>query len=302
MTQIESEFLTAKELAKLLRVRERKVYELASSGELPCSRATGKLLFPRDAVDAWLASKSSGTAPSAAAQTQLPNVFLGSHDPLLEWAMRQSRAGLATYFDGSFDGLERFANGEGVATGLHVYSPDQDAWNVPTVQQRFGQEPVVLVEWAWRERGLVIDPGNAERITGIADLKGRRVTPRQIEAGSQKLFLHLLDQAGLAPDYLQLTDPARTETDAVLAVMEGKAEAAFGLRSIARQFRLDFVPIVHERFDLLIDRCAWFEEPMQRLIEFWGSDAFRTRVEELGGYDARNIGRIHLNGPRLRLA
>ena len=29
-------------------------------------------------------------------------------------------SGLATYFDGSLDGLDRFARGEGVAAGLHV--------------------------------------------------------------------------------------------------------------------------------------------------------------------------------------
>ena len=36
------EFLTVRELAAFLRVKERKVYSLAASGEIPCSRATGK--------------------------------------------------------------------------------------------------------------------------------------------------------------------------------------------------------------------------------------------------------------------
>ena len=44
------QYLTTKELAELLRLKERKVYDLAAAGEVPCTRATGKLLFPRDAV------------------------------------------------------------------------------------------------------------------------------------------------------------------------------------------------------------------------------------------------------------
>src|SRR3989338_4377741 len=132
MAQSVSEYLTTKELAELLRIKERKVYDLASSGEVPCSRALGKLLFPRQAVDAWLAESSSGYTP--AVPTQGPSVVLGSHDPLLEWALRESRSGLATFFDGSLDGLDRFARGEGVASGLHVFDPETKGWNVAAVQ------------------------------------------------------------------------------------------------------------------------------------------------------------------------
>jgi excisionase family DNA binding protein len=39
------EFLTTREVAALLRVKERKVYDLASAGQIPCRRITGKLLF-----------------------------------------------------------------------------------------------------------------------------------------------------------------------------------------------------------------------------------------------------------------
>ena len=41
-----SQFLTTRELAAMLRVKERKVYELAAEGALPVRRVTGKLLFP----------------------------------------------------------------------------------------------------------------------------------------------------------------------------------------------------------------------------------------------------------------
>ena len=50
----ETEFLTTRELAAMLRVKERKVYELAADGALPVRRVTGKLLFPRAEIEEWI--------------------------------------------------------------------------------------------------------------------------------------------------------------------------------------------------------------------------------------------------------
>lgn len=293
MSDLSTEFLTTRELAELLHIKERKVYDLAASGQVPCSRATGKLLFPRRAIEEWVASHSSG--PGSARVNRASNVFLGSQDPLLEWALRASGAELATYFDGSLDGLDRFDRGEGLAAALHVYDPATDEWNVPAVRERFEHAPVVLVEFAWRERGLIVAPGRKPAIDGIPGLGGCRVAPRQAGAGGQVLLLHLMARAGLAEDEVEWTDTARTESELALAVLEGQADAALGLRAIARQFRLEFVPVVRERFDLLVDRAAWFDPPMQRLVDFCGTPAFGAKAEELGGYDTGGLGTVHFN-------
>ena len=294
MSRLATEFLTTKELAELLRIKERKVYDLAATGAVPCSRATGKLLFPRAAIDAWVARNSAGPGP--ATPTRRPNVFLGSHDPLLDWALRESGAGLATFFDGSGDGLERFAQAEGIATGLHLFQPETDTWNEPAVRRRFANAPVVLAEFAWRKRGLIISPDSKSEIGGLDGLKGRCIAPRQAGAGSQVLLEHLLAKQGLSPAEVRSIAPARTETDAALAVQEGKADAAFGLLGVARQYRLAFIPIMQERFDLLVERRAWFEPPMQRFIRFCQSPAFIKKAKELKGYDVSGCGQIHFNG------
>ncbi len=294
MTEFSTEYLTTRELAELLRIKERKVYDLAATGAVPCSRATGKLLFPRAAIDAWVASKSAGLTPRPAAA--VPKVMLGSHDPLLDWALRESGSGLATFFDGSADGLARFAPAEGVATGLHLYAPDGNAWNEPVVRARFADAAVVLLEFAWRERGLIVAPGCRSQIQGLDDLRGRRIVPRQGGAGSQSLLEHLLHDRGVAPAELAFTAAARTETDAALVVSEGKADVAFGLLGLARQYRLGFVPVMRERFDLLVDRRAWFEPPLQRFVQFCRTPAFRQKAEELQGYDIAGFGRVQFNG------
>jgi excisionase family DNA binding protein len=289
-----TEYLTTAELADLLRIKERKVYDLAASGRVPCSRATGKLLFPRKAIEDWVARHSSGAAAESANRQH--KVFLGSHDPLLEWAIRASGTELATLFDGSLDGLERFARGEGLAAGTHVYEPETDDWNISAVRKRFGDAPAALVEFAWRERGLIVAPDMQEFCSNVSELRGKRLVPRQDAAGSQVLLLHLLAQAGLDPNDVHWTETARTESDAALAVLEGKADAALGLRAMAHQLRLGFVPLIRERFDILVDRAAWFDPPLQRLVTFCRSDVFLAKAGELAGYDVSGFGTVHFNG------
>jgi excisionase family DNA binding protein len=61
------DFLTTRELASLLRVKERKVYDLVAAGALPVRRVTGKLLFPRDEIDVWLGAQSRHGGPNGVA-------------------------------------------------------------------------------------------------------------------------------------------------------------------------------------------------------------------------------------------
>lgn len=281
-------YLTTREMADLLRVKERKIYDLAAAGEIPHSRATGKLLFPRETVLAWIENASEAPAGDGVR----PAVLLGSHDPLLEWALRESGSGLAAFFDGSLDGLDRFDHLEGVAAGLHMVQ--DEGWNTDLVARRFRFRPVVLAEWAWRNRGIIVAPGNPLGIAAIADLAGRRVVRRQPQAGSQHLMERLLSQAGIA---LPQDGPvARDEREAALAVLDGRADAAFGLAASARQFRLNFVPVCEERFDLLVSRRDWFEPPFQALIAFSRTPAFAQMAETLGGYRIDGIWTPHFNG------
>lgn len=289
------EFMTTREVASLLRVKERKVYEMAAADEIPCRRVTGKLLFPRAQIEAWLAGEGA-IRPSA--RPTSPNVIAGSHDPLLDWAIRESGSGLATLFDGSLDGLKRVGAGEALAAGMHVFEPAAAGWNVEHVSGALASHDVVLIEWARRQQGLIVAPAMATKLRGVADLRGKRVTQRQAAAGARLLLEHLLAQADVGLDEVELLpDLARTETEAAAAVASGRADAAPGLMAMARQFGLAFAPTVMERFDLLIDRRGWFEPPLQALFTFCRSEAFAAKAEELGGYELGEHARVHWNGP-----
>ena len=282
-------YLTTKEVAALLRVRERKVYDLAAGGGIPHRRITGKLLFPRTEILAWIEGGGGAESP------ERPEVLTGSHDPLLDWAVRESGSGLATLWNGSLDGLDSFAGGRAALAGLHI--PEEADWNLRTVAAR-GIRGAVLIAWVARARGLVLSERVCEEVRCISDLKGRRVAMRQPGAGAAALFEKLLSKEGLvATDLVPSTELARTESDAAAAVAAGEAEAALGIEAMARQFHLPFLPLVRERFDLLIDRRAYFTDRVQTLLAFARSDALERKADAMGGYDLSETGHVRWLSP-----
>jgi molybdate-binding protein len=64
---------------------------------------------------------------------------------------------------------------------------------------------------------------------------------------------------------------------------------------VAQQFKLGFVPLHTERFDLVMRRRDYFEAPVQKLLAFARTPNFASRAAELGGYDIGGLGSVVLN-------
>lgn len=286
------EFFTTKEVADILRLKERKIYELASEGRVPCVKLTGKLLFPKQPFLDWVSRHDSVTPTAPQAHAVRPSVLAGSHDPLLEWAIRESACGLALQLDGSLAGLDVFEQGSAMATGLHVIDSNMGEFNQHAVSTRFDQQPVVLIQWAWRQQGLIVAQGNPMNIQGVADLPGKRLAIRQSGAGASILLNTLLSERQIARESILTTAICRTESEALAAVASGEADAAPGLQCLALQFGLGFVPTRQERFDLLVDRRSYFDKPFQALLAFTRSPAFSAKATQLKGYDTTGLGAV----------
>jgi putative molybdopterin biosynthesis protein len=288
------DLLTTEEAAVYLRLSERKLYELVANGAVPCTKVTGKWLFPRAALDRWLVA---GLVLPALAQAPAPPIVGGSHDPLLEWALRESGSGLASLPEGSEAGLRRLARGEIAAAAIHVHRLDGDdeAANLDAVADASGLHDVVVIAYARREQGLVAASGNPLQLRDIADVAARRarLALRPQGAGAQLLLLALLARAGLAFDALALVKPAcPTGTDIAQAVRSGRADCGIATRAVAQAAGLDFVPLTWERFDLALHQRDYFRPSLQTLVKFVRTAAFRDRAAELAGYDVSEAGDV----------
>lgn len=289
------QLFTTSEAASYLRLKERKIYEMVSEGTVPCTKVTGRLLFPKAELDHWLAS--SVTRPDGMTRPEPAPIVAGSHDPLLEWALRESGSGLATLAVGSEAGLERFLAGETLAAAIHLHAledPLADA-NVAAMKSRGDVQDAVLVGFCRREQGFLLAPGNPLKLGGIEDVvsKRARIAMRPKGAGAQLLLLALLHRAKLPLDQLAAVSPiCPTGPDIAQAIRAGRADTGIATRSVADAAGLDFVSIAWEPFDLLMRQRDYFHPPLQALFQFLRADEFKTRAKEMGGFDLSEAGRV----------
>lgn len=289
------DLMTTAEVADYLRIGERKVYQLVNSDELPRLRVGGKLLFPRSSVDQWLARHVEGRGALAAAP---PAVLAGSEDLLLDWAVRESDCGLSVLYVGSTRGIQRLVDGEVMVAGLHLVDSVTGEYNVPARCGLGEMGDLVLIEWARRQQGLLLAPGNPLGVHALADLPatGARLMRRQGGAGAERLLQYQLARAGVDPEGIDCVEQAAlSETDLAVAIATGRADCGVGIQAVARSHGLDFIALQEERFDLALRRRDYFGPPFQRLLAFTRKDTFGASACAFGGYDVTGTGRVVYN-------
>jgi excisionase family DNA binding protein len=288
------DLLTTDEAATYLRLSERKLYELVANAAIPCSKVTGRWLFPKAALDRWVSAGLLTTAPLA---RPAPPIVGGSHDPLLEWALRESKSELATLPEGSEAGLSRLARGEVMAAAIHLHRTegDDDTANTEAAASVPGLHDVVVIAFARREQGLLVAPGNPLKLRSVQDVVAARarIALRPNGAGAQLLLLALLALAGLPFEALNgVKPPCPTGPDIAQAVRHGRADCGIATRAVALSAGLDFVPLTWERFDLALRQRDYFLPGPQALFEFVRTTGFRERAAELKGYDVAATGQV----------
>lgn len=291
------DLLTTDEAATWLRLSERKLYELVAQGAVPCTKVTGRWLFPRAALDRWVTAGL--TAPAALAHVAAPPIIGGSQDPLLEWASRESGCALAGLPEGSEQGLRRLTQREVMAAAIHLHTlaGDDEQANIAAVAAAPGLHDAVVIAFARREQGILVAPGNPLKLGDIASVAHTRarMAQRPRGAGAQLLLLALLARAGIAAESLNLLKPVcPAGPDVAQAVRAGRADCGIATRSVALAAALDFLPLVWERFDLVLRQRDYFLPGPQALFGFLRSAAFRERAIELGGYDVDDVGKVRL--------
>jgi putative molybdopterin biosynthesis protein len=288
------QLLTTAEAAAYLRLKERKLYELVADQAIPCTKVTGKWLFPRADLDRWLLAGMA--RPMGVVAADPPPIVGGSHDPLLQWALAESRAGLAILPEGSEAGYRRFLQGDVIAAAIHFHDPNElnkDA-NVDVGTKEPTLYDAVLIGFATREQGLLVAPGNPLGLASLADAarKSARFALRPEGAGAQLLLLALLRQAGLTIRDLDAPLVAPTGPDIAQAIRANHADCGLATHSVATTAGVGFIPLASERFDLLIRQRDSYRPPLQTFLSLLRQSNFFNRARELGGLDVSQAGSI----------
>lgn len=286
--------LTTVEAANYLRIKERKLYELVAEGAIPCTKVTGKWLFPRGDLDRWLLAGMA--RPPGVMPADPPPIVGGSHDPLLQWALAESRAGLAMLPEGSEAGYRRFLRGELIAAAVHFHAldaPEADA-NVAMMASEPALYDAVLFGFAARAQGLVVAAGNPMGIaslSGVAEVQAR-LAGRPEGAGAQQLLRALMRRDGIGEGQLRIALTAPTGPDIAQAIRAGHADCGVATQAVATAAGLGFVPLLIERFDVVVRQRDSYRAPLQAFLALLTSPQFAARAAELGGLDVSGAGRV----------
>jgi putative molybdopterin biosynthesis protein len=83
-----------------------------------------------------------------------------------------------------------------------------------------------------------------------------------------------------------------THMSVAVAVLSGTVDTGLGIYAAAKALDLEFIPVVTEQYDLIIPNGHYHSQNLQILLEIINSQAFKQRVEALGGYSTQNTGKV----------
>lgn len=224
----------------------------------------------------------------------------GSHDlclDLLNDALRQQHPAylLASTHVGSLGGIMALKQGMCHLAGSHLLDPKDGSYNTSYVRKHLADKDIRLVTLVHRQQGFIVRKGNPKGIKTIEDLfqDDLRFINRQAGSGTRVLLDYELDRQNLDPDHIRgYEEDEYTHMAVAVAVLSDKVDVGLGIKSAARALGLDFVPLVEERYDLLIPGAV-FDSPMvQSVLDVINRPSFQQAVENLGGYSTRETGQI----------
>jgi molybdate-binding protein/DNA-binding XRE family transcriptional regulator len=177
--------------------------------------------------------------------------------------------------------------------GTHLRNESAPGSKSGVIEKFFPRGGFRIVTFASWDEGLVVARTNPKRISGFADLTRKDVTliNREVGAGARYLLDSSLKKEGISPRKIRGYE--LTAAGHVLAawhVQTAKADCCIATRAAARIFGLGFIPLVSERYDLVIPDQHWETPSVRIVLDSLNRTSLKRELEVLGGYDTSETG------------
>jgi molybdate-binding protein/DNA-binding XRE family transcriptional regulator len=315
-------------LARALRCGVEDLFSLSTSGGLPvrlspaetaggASRPTRRVALgevegswvahrlpadgslPADGlVTADVSARTAVVEPLADSVALRRNVLVSGCAPIL--GMLAQRVGgrfadaRATWLPGSSKrSLDLLESGLVHVAGVHLSGGRPRLDHASLIRDRFPGRAMLIVNLTRWRQGFVVPAGNPLGIRSGAGLlrPGIRFARREEGAGAHTLVHALLADEGA--DRARLSGPlALGHAEVASLVRCGAADVGVAIESVALAAGLGFVPLLEERFDLVVPASFASTTPVARLIEALEDPSFRLEMAHVPGYDLEVSGQV----------
>ena len=303
--------LSTQEVADILHVSRSTIYELIRRGEINSYKVGRKVRFMQEDVDVYIARSrhEASTKPVRAVETASSfltgekqgssDIVISGQDVVLDiLAGHVSERGFSVgrSFLPGFEGLLAMYEGKVDAVSCHLYSADQDEFNVPFVRALAPGVPAVLVNLSYRKQGFYVRRGNPKHICSWEDLARSDVTVLNRRTGSASRILldGQLRRLGIPAASVNGYDRLmRSHLTMAAAIVEGEADVGIGTSRVSKQMQdIEFIPLIEERYDLVIRRDKFDSAAGRAMLDVMASEAFKKEISHFTGNDYRDLGKI----------
>ncbi len=301
--------LSTMEVAAILHVSKSTIYDLIRKGEIHSYKIGRKVRFTQDDVDAYIARSrhEHSTQPVRRIDTHStllapeknddPELMISGQDVVLDILanyLQQEGVNVARTYLSSFEGLLSLYEGNVQVVASHLY--DGNDYNASYVKALMPGVPAVLVNVSYRTLGLYVRKGNPKDIRGWQDLARQDITVLNRRPGSSaRIVMDIqLKRLGIPVSQVKGYDKImKSHLTMAAAIAAGEADLAVGTERISKQIEgVDFVPLLKERYDLVIKKEMMETAPMKKLLGILSSGAFRQEIDHFSGNDYRDLGKV----------
>ena len=268
---MDSDLLSAQEVADFLKIARNTVYDLIKRGELTSSKVGKQVRVNRHEVESYLTRTKNVASPHiknshntqiiATMNNNTVNNNIPNNDSLYNQSYDDNISGrdliicgqdisldiltnhltgindtLQIYrsYMGSYNGIYALYQGRVHVATAHLWDGDTDQYNVSYIKKMMPGIPALIVRIGKRKHGFYVPQGNPKGITGWADLKRNDITiiNREKGSGTRVLLDEKLRLMGIIGDYIKgYSRECKSHLAVASIISRGGADLAIGSES-----------------------------------------------------------------------
>ncbi|MGE8036454.1 substrate-binding domain-containing protein [Lysinibacillus sp. NPDC093692] len=294
---------TIEEVAQLLKVSKLTIYDLVKKGDLPVFRVGRQMRVDRTDLQLYIQKSKSGATTTASTTSTIPStnkkVIISGQDLALDLLgkyieKKQSNKVLRSH-EGSFNGVMGLYNGESDIASLHLYDGDTGDYNTPYLKKIFVSHSYILINLISRQAGFYVKKGNPMQIQSMDDFKTKtlKLMNREKGSGARTFLDEQLRIHHISPSSIEgYNEEEMSHIDVASAVANGNADIGIGIEKISKLIDVDFIPLVRERYDIVLLKTPENQLLLETVKEILNSPDFQAEVVALGDYDVSQMGQV----------